>query len=50
MDEVTVTSLANLQNEVRDGDGRTFVLDEPEGIGDEGAIEVEKIIWLNRLS
>jgi len=39
-----------LQNEVRYGDGRTFVLDEPEGIGDEGAIEVEKIIWLNRLS
>ncbi len=37
MGEVTVTSLKNLQNEVSYGDGRTFVLDEPESVGGEGA-------------
>jgi len=35
--EVTVTSLTNLQNEVRYGDGQTFVLDEPQSVGGEGA-------------
>jgi len=34
---VTVTSLKNLQNEVRYGDGRTFVIDEPQSVGGEGA-------------
>ncbi len=37
MNEVTVTSLKNLQNEVRYGDGRTFVIDEPQSVGGEGA-------------
>ncbi len=37
MDEVTVTSLKNLQNEVRYGDGRTLVIDEPQSVGGEGA-------------
>ncbi len=37
MDEVTVTSLKNLQNEVSYGDGRTFVVDEPASVGGEGA-------------
>ncbi len=37
MDEVTVTSLKNLQNEVSYGDGRTFVIDEPASVGGEGA-------------
>lgn len=37
MDEVTVTSLTNLRNEVRYGGGRTFMLDEPESVGGEGA-------------
>lgn len=37
MNEVTVTSLKNLQNEVRYGDNRTFVLDEPQSVGGEGA-------------
>lgn len=37
MNEVTVTSLTNLQNEVSYGDGRTFMLDEPQSVGGEGA-------------
>lgn len=37
MNEVTVTSLKNLQNEVTYGDGRTFVIDEPASVGGEGA-------------
>lgn len=37
MNEVTVTSLKNLQNEVTYGDGRTFVVDEPASVGGEGA-------------
>jgi uncharacterized OsmC-like protein len=37
MTEITVTSLKNLQNEVTYGDGRTFILDEPECVGGEGA-------------
>lgn len=37
MSEVTVTSLANLRNEVSYGEGRTLVTDEPEGLGGEGA-------------
>lgn len=37
MSEVTVTSLVNLQNEVRYDDGRkTFLIDEPAGLGGEG--------------
>ena len=37
MSEVTVTSLSNLQNEVRYGDGRTLVSDEPAGVGGDDA-------------
>ena len=37
MSEVTVTSLTNLQNEVRYGDGRTLVTDEPAGAGGDDA-------------
>ena len=38
MNEVTVTSLANLQNEVRyDGGQKTFTTDEPAGLGGDGA-------------
>ena len=37
MSEVTVTSLSNLQNEVRYGDGRTLVTDEPAGAGGDDA-------------
>ena len=37
MSDVTVTSQANLQNEVRFGDGRTFITDEPVSIGGDGA-------------
>ncbi len=38
MDEVIVTSLTNLQNEVRyGGGGRTFTTDEPAGLGGDGA-------------
>ena len=37
MNEVTVTSLKNLQNEVTYGDGQTFVLDEPASVGGDGA-------------
>ena len=37
MSEVTVTSLSNLQNEVRYGDGRTLVTDEPAGLGGDDA-------------
>jgi putative redox protein len=37
MSEVTVTSIKNLQNEVRGEDGRTFLIDEPASLGGEGA-------------
>lgn len=37
MNEVTVTSLSNLQNEVRYGAGRTFVTDEPSDLGGDDA-------------
>jgi putative redox protein len=37
MDEVVVTSLSNLRNEVRFGDGRTLVTDEPAAAGGGGA-------------
>ena len=37
MSEVTVTSLGNLQNEVRYGDDRTLLIDEPVGLGGDGA-------------
>ena len=37
MSEVIVTSLSNLQNEVRYGDNRTLVTDEPVEAGGEGA-------------
>jgi putative redox protein len=34
MSDVTVTSRTNLQNEVRFGEGQTFITDEPLSIGD----------------
>lgn len=37
MSEVTVTSLNNLQNEVRYNDGKTFLIDEPASLGGDGA-------------
>ena len=37
MSEVTVTSLSNFQNEVRYGDARTLVTDEPAGVGGDDA-------------
>ncbi len=37
MSDVTVTSLANLQNEVRYGAGHTFITDEPGSAGGEDA-------------
>jgi putative redox protein len=37
MSDVTVTSLSNLQNEVRYGDNRTLITDEPVEAGGEGA-------------
>ncbi len=37
MTDVTVTSLSNLKNEVRYGDGHTFVTDEPLSAGGEDA-------------
>lgn len=37
MSEVTVTSLSNFQNEVRYGDARTLVTDEPAGAGGDDA-------------
>jgi putative redox protein len=37
MGEVTVTSLAGLRNEVRYGEGQTFITDEPIEVGGEGA-------------
>jgi putative redox protein len=36
MNEVTVTSLSNLRNEVRYGEGATLLTDEPESVGGEG--------------
>ncbi|HJR09663.1 MAG TPA: OsmC family protein [Pyrinomonadaceae bacterium] len=37
MADVIVTSRANLQNEVRYGEGQTFTTDEPVGLGGDGA-------------
>src|SRR5918998_319417 len=37
MNNVTVVSTTNLQNEVRFGEGQTFVTDEPESMGGDGA-------------
>jgi len=37
MSDVTVTSLANLQNEVRYGAGKTLITDEPRDAGGEDA-------------
>jgi len=37
MADVTVTSGANLRNEVRYGDGQSFITDEPVSIGGDGA-------------
>jgi putative redox protein len=37
MSDVTVTSLRNLQNEVRYGDGQTLRTDEPASAGGDGA-------------
>lgn len=37
MSDVTVTSLSNLQNEVRYGDDQTFITDEPVQVGGDGA-------------
>ena len=37
MSEVTVSSLKNLQNEVRYGDNQTLLVDEPRSLGGEGA-------------
>ena len=36
MNDVTVTSLRNLQNEVRYGEGQTLITDEPVAAGGEG--------------
>jgi uncharacterized OsmC-like protein len=37
MSEVTVTSLSNLQNEVRYGDNQRLLIDEPSSLGGDGA-------------
>ena len=37
MSDITVTSLANLQNEVRYGDDRSFIVDEPKSVGGDDA-------------
>jgi putative redox protein len=37
MNDVTVTTRTNLQNEVRFGEGRTFITDEPQNLGGDGA-------------
>jgi putative redox protein len=37
MSDVTVSSGVNLQNEVRFGEGQTFITDEPLSIGGDGA-------------
>ena len=37
MSEVTVTSLSNLRNEVRYGEGRTLITDEPTSAGGHGS-------------
>jgi len=37
MSEVTVTSLQNLQNEVRYGKNQTLLIDEPANLGGDGA-------------
>src|SRR5918997_307177 len=37
MNNVTIVSTTNLQNEVRFGEGQTFITDEPESAGGDGA-------------
>ncbi len=37
MNEITITSLKNLQHQVTYAGGKTFLLDEPENIGGDGA-------------
>ncbi len=37
MKEIVVTSLKNFQNEVAYGDGKTFFVDEPSGVGGDDA-------------
>lgn len=37
MSEVSVVSRSNLQNEVRYGDGSSFIIDEPQSVGGDGA-------------
>ncbi len=37
MDQVTVVSTTNLQNEVSYGDGQSFVVDEPRSVGGDSA-------------
>ena len=37
MSEVSVVSLSNLQNEVRYSDGSSFIIDEPQSVGGDGA-------------
>jgi putative redox protein len=37
MSEVTVTSVMGLQNEVGYGEGQTLIIDEPKGLGGDGA-------------
>lgn len=49
MSDVTVTSLVNLQNEVRYGDGHTFITDEPISAGGEDAGPDPYILILSAL-
>lgn len=36
MNEITVTSIKNFQNEVRYGEDQTFIIDEPASVGGDG--------------
>ena len=49
MSEVTVTSLANLQNEVRYGSDHTFITDEPISAGGEDAGPDPYVLLLSAL-
>ena len=49
MSEVVVTSLTNLQNEVRYGDGHTFITDEPTSAGGEDAGPDPYVLLLSAL-
>ena len=49
MSEVTVTSLANLQNEVRYGSDHTFITDEPSSAGGEDAGPDPYVLLLSAL-